>query len=379
MSNLRYGLLMTAVEQIVLGRDATAQRLLAGLLDDLEAKPGDGDDLQAYLFASALAKRLAWEREAEINLYLRRYERSQISLFNLLADHLPTVGLASRVANEILAREIDGEDRVTLLDLGIGTGRQEAALLRLLAERRMLPRQLHVVAVEPEAGSLRLAVETIEAAAREVGAPMVRVHPVQAEVEELSAADWAGFRVHGGPLLVNAAFALHHVLDHAGGEPVRDAVFARLRAVGARTVVLCEPNSDHRTNSLRSRFDNAWAHFGQTFRLIDSLGLAADDAGALKLFFAREIEDILARAEANRYERHEPVDAWVRRLAEAGFVAAPGLNRVTVEPVGGVHAVAHDGFVGLDHRDQTLVAIVAATAPAGVPVPRVIARAAAVA
>ena len=372
----RYGFLKLAVEEIVLGRDASGRQLLAGLLDDLEAKPEE-EDLQAYIFASALSKRLSWEREGEINLYLRRFERSQISLFNLLAEHLPTVGMAGRVANEVLAREIDGEDLVTLLDVGIGTGRQTVALLHLLAERRMLPRRLDVVAVEPDGASLNAAVDAIDAAARELRAE-VRVHPREAQVEDLTAADWSSFRVHPGPLLVNAAFALHHVLDHAGGETVRDLVFRRMRAIGARAVVLCEPNSDHRTNSLRARFDNAWAHFGQTFGLIDSLGLAPDDAGALKMFFAREVEDILGRAEANRYERHETVDAWKGRLADAGFVPLPGLDRVRVEPVRGVHAVAHEGFVGLDYRDQTLVAIVAAAAPAGVPMPRVISRAAAV-
>jgi hypothetical protein len=376
-STKRYGFLKLAVEEIVLGRDAVGRQLLAGLLDHIEGNPGDDDELQAYIFASALSKRLSWERDGEINLYLRRFERSQISLFNLLAEHLPTVGMAGRVANEILAREIDGEDVVTLLDVGIGTGRQTVALLHLLAGRRHLPRQLEVVALEPDEASLGAAVEAVEGAARDLGA-QVRVHPHHAQVEELSTADWASFRVHGGPLLVNAAFALHHVLDHAGGEVARDMVFRRLRAIGARTVVLCEPNADHRTNSLRARFDNAWAHFGATFHLVDSLGLSADDAGALKMFFAREVDDILGRAEANRYERHEPVDAWATRLTEAGFVPTPGLDRIAVEPAGGVRAVAREGFIGLDYRDETLVAILAASAPAGVPLPRVLSRTASV-
>src|SRR5206468_3737092 len=161
--------------------------------------------------------------------------------FNLVAQHLPTVALAGRVGNEVLAGFLAGQEVATLLDLGIGTGRQEVELLRLLAQRGELPQMLHVVAVEPDAGSLIQSGSDLAIVADELGVAL-DFTPVHKLVEELDEGDWAWFASFPGPLVVNAAFALHHVRGGEGGR-ARDEVFRRLRAAGAQAVVLCEPNS----------------------------------------------------------------------------------------------------------------------------------------
>ncbi len=363
MDAKKYATLLAVVNETLAGRRENARTLLAGLVDGLDSG-AHGEDLQYYIFASALSKRLESDKAAEINLYLRQFEKTQISLFNLLAQHLPTVALAGPLANEVLAGYVGGQDEVTLLDVGIGSGRQEVALLHLLGTQRRLPRKLNVIAIEPDAGSLLEAGSALAEAAEALGVEL-DFHPLHKVVEELDEADWAMFASFGAPLVVLGAFAVHHVRS-APGQRARDELFHRLRALEPDAVVLCEPSSNHDSDSLLERFEASWNHFGLTFRIIDGLDVAGREKAAMKMFFAREIEDILANAEETRCERHEPVDAWVRRFRDAGFTPCAEWGILMGEqPEGPVRIAPRDGYLGLDYGDETLVAILCATT--GVP------------
>ncbi|MBW3573081.1 MAG: GRAS family protein [Gemmatimonadetes bacterium] len=358
----KYATLAAVVDETLAGRTENARMLLSDLVDrQLNAGAGS-EDLQYYIFASALSRRLASEKSAEINLYLRQFQTPQISLFNLLARHLPTVRMAGPLANEVLAGFVGAHDEVTLLDVGIGSGRQEVGLLYLLAMQRRLPRKLNVIAIEPDAGSLRQAGASLADAARTLGMEL-HFHPVHKVVEELDDADWRFFASFAAPMVVLGAFAVHHVRSSARGN-ARDVLFRRLRALEPDAVVLCEPSSNHDSPCLRERFAAAWHHFGLTFRIIDGLQIGGAEKSAMKMFFAREIEDILANAEEARCERHEPVDAWVRRLREAGFSPCTDFGLVGAPSSGPVRVAARDGYLGLDYGDETLVAIVCATSAA---------------
>jgi hypothetical protein len=362
MDARKYATLLAVVHETLAGHTENARALLADLVDRLDAG-AHGEDLQYYIFASALSKRLESDKGAEINLYLRQFETTQITLFNLLAQHLPTVSMAGPLANEVLAGFVGGQDEVTLLDVGIGSGRQEVALLHLLAAQHRLPRKLNVIAIEPDAGSLLEAGAALADAAETLGLEL-EFHPLHKVVEELDDDDWRSFGALDAPLVVLGSFAVHHVRS-APGQSARDALFRRLRALDPYAVVLCEPSSNHDSPSLLERFEASWNHFGLTFRIIDGLQVPEREKASMKMFFAREIEDILANAEETRCERHEPVESWVRRFRDAGFEPCADWGLVSMPEAGAVRAVARDGYLGLDYGDETLVAILCATS--GVP------------
>ena len=358
-----YERLAAALHAANAGRDAEARASVDVLLDEQVGRdsPADLDDV---IFTSAVARRITGQVPATVNLYLRQYERPQISLFNLLARHLPTVSLAGRVANELTCQLVAGLDEFTLLDVGIGTAQQEVALMHKLARRGALPRRLTIIAVEPSADSLRAAQHALQGAAASLGVAL-EVRPVLAVAEQLTDADWARIQDAPRPLVVLSSFAAHHVRDrqHADGVAAcaRDALFSRLRTLDPLGVVLCEPNADHHTPSFQRRFESCWNHFGLTFDLIERLDIAAGDKGAMKMFFAREIEDILANAEEARCERHEPVAVWADRLRRAGFTPYDRLDFVRGYADPFIRVSAQQGYVGLDHQDQTLVAVLCAT------------------
>lgn len=306
--------LARAVEARSPGARADLQRWL-----DSVQHSDDPRHVGLYVFGAALAQRLEARTAAQANLYLRRYERSQIELFNLLGRALPFVGLATTVCNQALAQACHGARSAVLIDVGIGTGRQMLHLLPTLVGQGL--RELTLIGIEPAEDALHAAQTQLEAAGRELGLAL-RVVPVLGSVEALDEAQWALVRgiCAGTSPLINASFALHHVDDDAQGRDRRQQVLQRLHGLDPAVLVLAEPDVDHLEAALYPRFRNCFAHFSAVFDTLDRLELAQDERDALKVgFFGREIADILGQPEGRRSERHESAAQWLRRLADAGF------------------------------------------------------------
>jgi hypothetical protein len=355
-------LLLLGLEHALASRPAESAGALSALHALLDIR-GVPEDLHYLLFATAIARRLGGEGTAG-NPYLQPEDGGarQIDLFRLLMTHMPLASTADAVANTVLAGLLRGHEEATLLDVGIGQGRQMRGLLRLLAAEGALPRRLTLVGVDPSAASLGQAEASVAETAREVGATVRFVGRVS-PVESLSGEVWAALRSVPRPLVANAAFALHHVAEVPGGSgEARDGVLRRLRALEPEALVLCEPHVDHHRAPVRERFLNAWNHFTRVFQLLDTLDVPREERAAIKRFFGREIEDVVGTVdEAARCERHELASSWMERLRRAGFVPLEGLERVrpaAVHPA--VSLRAERGCVGICHGGDMLVAVLGA-------------------
>jgi hypothetical protein len=318
------------------------------------------DVLQYDIFAAALAKQLDSRQALDMNLYLRQFELPQITLFNLLTTKFPLVVATAGIANDMLCRSVSEGSEITLFDIGIGTVGQEVALLHQLAARGTRPKHLTVIAVEPSPTNLAQAQRDLERTARELGIPLT-FRPIPKLAESLNDDDWRTVAQAPGTLIVNAAFALHHMRDLVPDECARETFFRRLRAFQPQAVILSEPNSNHRSVSLEERFLNAWQHFGLLFRLINTLDIPQRDKNAMKMFFSREIEDIVGTAEGQRYKRHELAATWVDRLRRTGYAPVCAMGDLATSPSPAIAINSYDGYIGVDYRDQTLVAVVCAT------------------
>lgn len=349
------------VEAIIAQRCADAERCVAHLFDAIR----DDEDPAAVtysVFGAALARRLSPETAEQANLYLRRFEVPQIRLFNLLAHEVPQVGLTTIIANRCIAKALAEQSEHTIIDIGIGTGRQMTSLLHLMAAQGCLPRRVTMIGIEPSARSLAQAEDNVRSAARELGVEL-DFHPVCRSVERLDDEDWAslGELCRTRPA-INGSFAFHHIAD-VDGRDVRNDVFLRLRTLNPLALVLSEPNVHHLEPDFGLRFANCWHHFRATFEVIDALPIKEQqDKDALKAcFFGREIADILGTPEHMRSERHESSASWLRRLAETGFVPCLDVQLPPPGPV--IRATARNGYATLDYDHEPLVAVLAA-APA---------------
>jgi hypothetical protein len=353
----KYSLLTRALEEVLEGRPSEARHALAELTGRLDVE-SVAEDMQYFLFAAALARRMGDGDAQQLNLYLKRFELPQIALFNLLAQRLPLASLAGAIANDCMCELLAGHEEATLIDVGLGTGRQEVALLRRLKERGAAPRHLTVVGVEPDAESLHRAEAGLTAAARELGIDL-SFRGIARVVEALDADDWRWLRDSPGPRVVHSAFALHHM---AGDQEQRQTLFDRFRELEPTAVVLVEPSSDHFTNCLTQRFHNVWRHLFHIFGLVDELELPVQERNAIKLFFGRELEDILGAVDdSRRFERHERKETWLERLRRAGFSTTGRLEGSWSAPHPAMVVHHEPGHVGLGYREETVVAILRAT------------------
>lgn len=364
MNSPKFSLLSQGLEHVLAGRLDEAGRTLASLRARLDVD-AHAEDMQYLIFAAALSGRLGGESAAEFNLYRRRFEQSQIGLFSLLSSKLPFVSMSSAIANEMLTGFIRGHEAVTLLDVGIGRGLQEVALLDTLAEGDALPQRLHVFAVEPDPDSLNTAREALSAAAQRLGVAF-SFHGFACVAEDMTEEHWRLLESLPGCRLATASFALHHIAERPAPAPdAREGFFQRLAQWAPAGVVLCEPSSNHHRVALGERFQNAWRHYGFIFQLLEELDISRQEKNAIKLFFSREVEDILGtEEETRRSERHEPAGAWLSRLVRTGFQPTPGLEKPWPAAHPAIAVRPHEGYVGLEYREETIVAILCARAAA---------------
>lgn len=305
--NTKFDKLAESVLQIKLGATNQAQKNLTDLINNLLNKD-DPQDLQYFLFTSALSKRLD-DRFSLENIYLRNYDdNSQIDLFELLSTQVPFVSLTHPIANELIAQNISQLSDIKLLNIGIGKGLQEVQLLNQLARKGIKPQQITVIGIEPSWESLLEAESNILEAANKLNFSLKFI-PIAKLIEELTDQEWLEIANLPGDLIINEAFSLHHVVNRQHDIDTRQQMISKLHQLDPVAFILIEPNCDHNVSDLWYRFKNAWENYRLGFKVIDKLNIAENHKFSLKKhFFGREIEDVLGNSETRRCERHETVD-----------------------------------------------------------------------
>lgn len=360
MSTEQYQQLTNCVAELVKGNVNQAQQQLNQFVEreiDFDADP---EEIVSYLFAKSLLKRIEPAKTAEINLYLQNYEIPQIQLFNLFADSIPVARVPGEIANQLLVRLIEGKESIAMCNIGIGTGRQELALLQELKNRNQLPKKITLYAIEPSEQSLTIAQQMLEEAAQELHLEL-EFHPFVSTIEDLSEKDWSLIERNQEPLFINAAFALHHIRDQDGDQDTRNQILRKIHTWRPSHLVICEPYSNHYTEDLQVRFFNCWNHFSLLFRLIHSSSLTKQEKLGLKIFFSREIEDILGNTEESRTEKHETAEAWLERFSQAGYVPSEIVAETSETRIDSVDVKWKDGYLSVEYEGETIVSILCLT------------------
>lgn len=319
---------------------ALAQRLPDQLTEadkaELEAiyqqsleKLDDSAAMFGYVLAKAMRKQVAGGQSNE-HIYVQQFEIPQIRLFELLIQQLPLAALTQKCANALLVESLNNVQNAVLLDIGIGTGMQIVNVLQLLAHQPdCRVKQITVVGIEPFAD----AVQAAEKNFAELQLPFqVSFTSFIGFVEKMTLAEIrALLPTHYDALVVNASFALHHIQQAAQ----REAVFGYIRDLSPKAFVLSEPISDHFEPHYATRFHNAVNHYGLVFEVIDSLAITNKEKAALKLFFSREIDDVLGYIEDVRVEKQYATHQWLELFKTTGFTLRKLLTSYDVQKMNG--------------------------------------------
>ena len=283
------------------------------------------------------------------HIYLKNDEVPQIQLFNILIEKFPFVKYSQYITNQAMIETIGDSEEVTLIDIGIGQGAQ---MLHVIESAKKLStlKKLHIIGIEPFAEALHMAETNIRACAETVpfGIEFTGVHGFAEEI------DFSGFKPVSGILIVNASLALHHIQS----SQKRNQVITAIKQLDPEAFILIEPNVDHYEKDFAIRFMNCYHHYYNIFQVIDRLDITDKDKNALKLFFGREIADVIGKEEKDRHEKHEKATSWIARLKNSGFILNNTILRSPVTSEAGVDIRSHkEGFLGFTHETETVLAV----------------------
>jgi hypothetical protein len=273
------------------------------------------ESLFSYTLTKAMRKHFVGG-QAQEHIYLQRFEIPQIRLFELLIQQFPLANLSQHCTNTLLIDALAQHTHPVLMDIGIGTGFQVANIIEGLSKKvGVAVQHLTIIGIEPFADAVATAHGNIKRVSTNAPFTVNLVMKV-AFIEQFSLADLQQLLPlnHDG-VYVNASFALHHIQQKSQ----RKTVFEILKALDVKAFVLSEPNSDHYEHIYPKRFQNCVHHYGILFQIIDTLPIIATEKAALKLFFSREIDDVLGNSESVRVEKHYAIEQWVELFAKTGF------------------------------------------------------------
>lgn len=349
---------LIAIISAIQDQDLTsANRLLAKAEQSLAAIDALPQRLQMELFMKAIRSRLD-HSQAE-NLYLVPDEGQQIRMFNFMAEKFPVVRAAQSIANTAFLAQISSETAFSILDIGIGTGQQMATLIQKVISQYPHVKDISVIGIEPSGDSLAKSEARFKELAIEYGIRLSFLG-IEKTMEQLDSADWKLLETQiqsvKGKFLINASFALHHVHPVA----FRTELFHRLKALNPAAFVIIEPYANYLSNDLAIRFQNAWHHYGLTFRAIDTINADEEEKCAVKqVFFGREMLDVLSEGE--RVEEFETAEMWSERLKQAGFSISRS-NNVPIQEFNSIIQIDdRQSYVGFNVSGHPIVAVISAS------------------
>jgi hypothetical protein len=361
----RYQTFLSACQDIVRRRERLAKPVIGDLLlQEVDARVPN-HALISHIMAEALLRRIDRNLVEAKNIYLQRFEISQIDLFYLMTQGNPLVAESHRIANQLLASGLKAHKEAVLIDIGIGKGIQIEALLARLERDPGDLKSLHIVAIDPNPDNLQKATERLLASPAR-GKFEISVRANQGLIEDLTESELRSFTADlPQTRIINSAYTLHHTM-HATGDSQRRGQILRMVASAwqPELFTLVEPNADHDTENLPKRLHQCWEHFGTTFEMVDEAPIDPVQKFLIKeQFFGREIRDIFGVSDTFRCERHEPIDTWLLRLTKAGLQpVSVQLHDPSLLP-SYCTLVISEGLVRLGYRGHPLIAVYAYRTP----------------
>lgn len=314
-----------------------------------EGMATDSEKLLATLFLKSLNQKMHSEVITE-NIYDRIAGVSQIELFDILIAKFPFVKYSQELVNNAIVDILSEQESASIIDIGVGLGTQMVNVISRIPANSKL-KKLVIVGVEPFTDALAIAEKNILALKGNVPFELSFI-PVPDYVENF---DFTTLNNLKGSIIVNASLALHHIKTMEE----RRATLKNIQALQPVSLFMIEPNVDHFESNFYKRFVNSWNHFYCLFKVIDQLEITNDQKNGLKLFFGREIEDIIGKKEEDRFEKHMPAKMWIDLLHGTGFTTCDDLLKASFVADPGVIVKNHkEGYLGFTYEDETALALI---------------------
>ena len=355
----RYDEMRQVCKQITSHRQKLAKPKIEEMITKHIDVNTSNEDLLAHLVAESFLKRIDRQLLESKNIYIQHFDIPQITLFYSMAEAVPFVFAGNYLANQYLKKRMNGLKAATILDIGIGKGRQMEKLLRMLMDEISTLESINIIGVDPVEENLNSAKAALDKMRADLPFSM-KFHPVCSLIEDFKDQDFDYVRDIGDDnILINSTFTFHHTSHPLYNMEARTQLLKKLAELKPLILILAEPNSNHDTEELSKRFHYSWQHFGNLFAVIDESNIDASHKFTIKeKFFGREIRDIFGVSDIFRCERHELYDSWLLRLYKVGFKPYDFTDLKVVLPDYCDYNVS-EGLVRMDYNNTTIAAVLA--------------------
>ena len=294
-----------------------ATRLLDKLLHQHTATSHDVTERVIYIFAKKLSTRLQQTEAHNGNLYTKE---EQLQAFHVLMQNTPFISFGHTFANHAIARTFHEStcNNIHIIDLGIGSGKQWHDSIRILTAAGA--RNITITGIDiPSNTEIDTTIrQPMLSIARNHGCNNFTYHHIPKTFEDLCKEDFATDK--SAHLVVNAAFAIHHLKDKQG-------FIQLLSTCPINLLTLIEPDTEHDNILFPARLRTALSHYGSTLHAIDNM---IENTAIRQIieqgFFGREIENVLHHDDLERYERHQENLHWHWLMSTNGFSPLPVPN-----------------------------------------------------
>ncbi|XP_047335393.1 scarecrow-like protein 18, partial [Impatiens glandulifera] len=315
-------LLISSAELISRSDFTSAHRLLA-ILSSKSSPFGDSTERLTHQFTRALSLRL--NRQLTLTPTTQPTTDHDLSLLQssylTLNQITPFIRFTHLTANQAILEAVDGCSAVHVIDFDIMHGVQWPPLMQALAERFPTP-TLRITGSGSDPDMLRRTGDRLAKFALTLGLKFQFHELVILSHEDPASATSSILLLPNEILAVNCVLYLHKLLT----DPERARLFLRrLRAMDPAVVTVAEREANNNDPVFLRRFAAALDNYAAIF---DSLEATLPPSSGERLmvervWFGREIGDVVAGEGNGRLERHERFLWWEMMMRGAGFGLVP--------------------------------------------------------
>ncbi|GMJ09687.1 hypothetical protein HRI_004637900 [Hibiscus trionum] len=324
---------MKLVQQLIACAEAVACRdkiHASALLSELKANAlvfGTSFQRVASCFVQGLVQRLALVQPLGAVGVIGPAAKTRTVSFetdealSLVYNLCPQIQFGHFVANESILEAFEGESYVHVVDLGMTLcmrrSHQWRNLMQSLIHRAGQPlKRLRITGVGTCRERLQAIGDDLKHHAKTLKLNF-EFSVVESNLENLKPEDVKTSNEEA--IVINSILQLHCAVKESRG--ALNSVLQKLHKLSPKLLILVEQDSSHNGPFFLGRFMEALHYYSAIFDALDTM-LPKYDTRRAKMeqfYFAEEIKNIVSCEGAARFERHERVDQWRRRMSRAGF------------------------------------------------------------
>uniref|UniRef100_R7WF62 Uncharacterized protein n=1 Tax=Aegilops tauschii TaxID=37682 RepID=R7WF62_AEGTA len=283
-----------------------------------------------------------------------------LDAYNIFLASCPFVRTSYYFASQAILDDSKGQQRVHIVDFGIGYGFQWPLMIQRFAQREEGAPKLRITGIDVTHPCFHPC-EMIEETGERL-ADYANMFKVPVQYQGIVASRWDTIKIEDlnidedEVLIINCIFRMKN-LGHetAGINSARDEVMKTMRRMNPKIFISGTMNGLHSSPFFIQRFKEVMLHYSPMFDMLDANVPRNNKARKMieRSLFGTDALNIIACEGADRTERPESYRQWQARFLKAGFQQLP-VDPAFLKRVHMKNSLYHEEFFAVEDRGWLL-------------------------